>query len=50
MSIEKEILNYSYQENFKYAKDLAQVLSINHPKRIRIQKHLDDIINQMNNL
>jgi len=45
----KEILNYSYIEHLKYSKDLAQVLPIDHPKRVEAQKALDDIINKLNN-
>ena len=46
--IEKEILLYSYWEHFKYAKDLAQILPIHHPKRIHVQKHLDEIVTKLN--
>jgi len=42
--IEKEILNYSYWEHFKEAKDLALILPLNHPKRIRLEKELNNIL------
>ena len=41
--IELEILEYSYWEHFAYAKSLALVLPVGHPKIIRIEKEINDI-------
>ena len=38
-----EILQYSYWEHFKAAKDLALILPINHPKRIELQNAIDSL-------
>lgn len=35
-----EILTANYWEHFKFAKELAMYLPINHPKRINIEKEL----------
>ena len=43
MSIELEILQYSYWEHFKAAKDLALILPIDHPKRIELQNTIDSL-------
>ena len=43
MSIELEILQYSYWEHFKAAKDLALILPIDHPKRIELQNAIDSL-------
>jgi len=50
MSIELEILHASKLEHFKYAKDLALIYPINHPKRIRIEKGLNEIIDEINKI
>lgn len=42
-SIQEEILKSSYEEHFKYAKDIALILDINHPKRIRIQNEMNSM-------
>ena len=42
-----EILNYSYWEHFKYAKDLALILLLKHPKRVRLERELNDMIIQI---
>ena len=46
--LEIEILQYNYWEHFKAAKDLALVLPIDHPKRIALQKTIDELILQIN--
>lgn len=43
MEIELEILEYSYWEHFKYAKDLHLILPLDHKKRVA----LDDEMNKM---
>ncbi len=50
MNIQLEILEANYWEHFKFAKDLAQFLSINNPNRIRIEKQLDEIIKEIHEL
>ena len=44
MTIEQEILQQSYFEHFKAAKDLAHVFPPDHPKRIRLQTAIDEIL------
>lgn len=39
-----EILRANYWEHFKAAKDMALYLDISHPKRIRIEKELNEIL------
>ena len=43
MSIELEILKANYQEHFKYAKELSFIYPIEHPKRIFIEKNLNEL-------
>jgi hypothetical protein len=38
-----EILLGNYEENFKFARDLANVLPLNHPKRKQAEKAVDEI-------
>lgn len=49
-SIAEEILKSSYEEHFKYAKDIALILPIDHPKRIKIQKELNIISDKIQNI
>jgi hypothetical protein len=44
---ELEILTASYWEHFKYAKELAQYLELNHPKRIKIEAELNKILKEI---
>lgn len=44
---EIEILNANYWENFKFAKDLALIYDVNHPKRVKLEKHLNEILDQI---
>lgn len=46
----KEILNYSYWEHFKYGKDLALILPLNHPKRLKIEEEINKILDQLREL
>ena len=45
--IERELLQCSYWEHHKFAKDLALILPIDHPKRVRIEKELNKIIAEL---
>lgn len=38
-----EILKANYWEHFKFAKELALIYPIDHPKRRRIEKHIQEI-------
>ena len=49
-NIELEILNYSYWEHFKLAKDLYLILPITHPKRIELQYAIDKILVKISKL
>jgi len=42
-TIELEILEYSYWEHFKMAKDLSLILSIEHPKRKSVEKEMNEL-------
>ena len=48
--IELEILEYSYWEHFKQAKDLALILPIDHPKRVSVEKELNEIQSKIKKL
>ncbi len=50
MTIQLEILQYSYLEHFKAAKDLAFILPIGHEKRISLQKEIDKILAEIKNV
>jgi len=41
--IRNEILQSSYWEHFKAAKDLALILPLNHPKRIKIENEVNKL-------
>jgi hypothetical protein len=45
-----EILNSSYWEHFKFAKDLAGYLDFDHPKRKKIEKLLNDMVDEIHQL
>lgn len=47
--IKLEILNGSYWEHFKYAKELALIYPLNHPKRVKIEKEVNIILEQLKN-
>ena len=42
--IKLELLNCSYWEHFKVAKDLSLILPIDHPKRKKIEKEVNKIL------
>ena len=46
-SIELELLQYSYWEHFKFAKDLSFVLPLNHTKRVKIEREINKIQQQI---
>ena len=48
MNIELEILQASYWEHFKFAKDLSLYLPIDDKKRINIEKEMNDLITKIN--
>lgn len=41
------ILEYSYWEHFKAAKDIALILPIDHPRRKEIEKSLNELQEQI---
>lgn len=45
-----EILNSNYWEHFKFAKDLAGFLPFDHPRRIRIERKLNEMIKEIQEL
>lgn len=45
-----ELLQANYWEHFKYAKELAMYLDINHPKRVKIEKATNNMIEEINEL
>ena len=46
-SIELELLQYSYWEHYKFAKDLSFVLPLKHPKRVKIEREINKIQQQI---
>ncbi len=50
MSNKLEILEQSYYEHFKSAKDLAMYLPLNHPKRLLLEVTLNQMITEINNI
>ena len=50
MTIKEEILQQSYYEHFKTAKDLAHVFPPDHPKRVKLQIAIDEILIKINKL
>ena len=48
--MELEILEYSYWEHFKYAKDLHLILPLGHPKLVRLKEAMDEILPRINKL
>lgn len=48
--IQLEILNASYWEHFKYAKDLALIYPIDNPKRIKVEKEINLILEKIKQL
>ncbi len=48
MSIEQEILQYSYWEHFKSAKDLSHIFPPEHPKRVILSEAIGDVLMKLN--
>jgi len=44
MKVNIEILNSSYWEHFKFAKELAGYLPLDHPKRIKVEQEINEIL------
>ncbi len=44
------ILEYSYWEHFKANKDVALILGIDHPKRVELEKHLNELITEIHTI
>lgn len=49
-SIQLEILQSSYWEHFKYAKDISLILPIENPKRQKIEAETNKIAEQIKQL
>lgn len=47
LEIKREILTTSYWEHFKYAKDLAMMLPLGHPKRVKAEQAVNDIQSEL---
>lgn len=45
-----EILNASYWEHYKVAKDMALYLPITHPKRIKIENEINELVKKIHAL
>ena len=43
-----EILKANYWEHFKYAKDLQLILPLKHPKRVKYETILNEMILEIN--
>ena len=50
LSIEMELLLYSYWEHYGMAKSLEKVLPLGHPKRVRMEKEINIIAAEMEEL
>lgn len=48
--IKLEILESSYQEHFKYAKDISMFLPLNHPKRKKLEAEMASMITEINKM
>jgi hypothetical protein len=49
-TIRIEILESSYWEHFKFAKDLSLYLPLDHPKRVALEKQINDMVKEINEL
>lgn len=47
---EIEILEYSYWEHFRFAKDIALILPIEHPKRKKVEDELNKLQKRLQEL
>lgn len=48
--MELEILEYSYWEHFKYAKDLHLILPLGHPKRVMLDKEMGKMLKRIHEI
>ena len=48
--LELEILQYSYWEHFRFAKDISLILPLNHPKRVVLDKELNEMMNRIHEI
>jgi len=48
--IKLEILEASYWEHYKYAKDLSLYLPLKHPKRLLLEEEINKLIEEINKL
>lgn len=48
--IKIELLEYSYWEHFKFAKDLSLILPLEHPKRKLLDEEITKILKELNQL
>lgn len=47
MATSNEILQANYLEHYKFAKDLAQIYPVGHPRRVRIEKAMNEMIEKL---
>lgn len=45
-----EILEANYWEHYKFAKDLAMFLPIEHPKRLKIESEMNVLLKKINEI
>jgi hypothetical protein len=50
MSVKLEILEYSYWEHYKSAKDLARILPYDHPRLVKLTKEINAMSKEMHAL
>lgn len=50
MELELEILEYSYWEHFKFAKDLSLILPLKHNKRIALDKEMGKMLKRIHEI
>lgn len=50
MENELEILNSSYWEHFKFAKELAGYLDLKHPKRVKLEIEINKMLIRIHEL
>ena len=49
-NLELDILQYSYWEHFKTAKDLSLIYGPEHPKRQELEKVMKELLDRINQL
>lgn len=50
MELELEILEYSYWEHFKYAKDLHLILPLGHKKIVTLDKEMNKMLKRIHEI